>query len=227
MLGIIGGTSLLYSRLPDLAPRRVDTPYGPAEALCGDFALLQRHQRGLPPHRINFRANMAALAILGVDHIVAIGSAGSLKREILPGFLVIPHDYMTWGDSPSLHDHSVSHTLSHVRPEMDRNLSENLGRIVPGAHQGGVYVQTRGPRLETVAEVKALARMADLVGMTLASEATLSCELGIPFTALCTVDNYAHGLSDEVLTYEHILETSRAHRDRTAAIIEKIIGVMG
>jgi len=227
MLGIIGGTSLLFSRLPDLRPGRIDTPFGPAEVLSGDFALLQRHQRGLPAHRINFRANMAALAILGVDRIVAIGSAGSLKREIQPGFLVIPHDYMTWGDSPSIHDNPVGHFLSHIRPEMDRNLSENLGRIVPGAHLGGVYVQTRGPRLETVAEVKALSRFADLVGMTLASEATLACELGIPFTAICTVDNYAHGLSEEVLSYEQILETSRAHRERTAAIIEKIVEVMG
>ncbi|HMK15721.1 MAG TPA: 5'-methylthioadenosine phosphorylase, partial [Methanomicrobiales archaeon] len=87
--------------------------------------------------------------------------------------------------------------------------------------------QTAGPRIETVAEVRALARVADLVGMTLASEASLACELGVPFTALCTVDNYAHGIGGEAPTYEHILEASRAHADRTGAIVEKIIGVMG
>jgi 5'-methylthioadenosine phosphorylase len=223
MLGIVGGTSLLFSRLPDLKPRRVDTPYGPAEALCGDFILLLRHQRGLPPHRINVRANMAALAILGVDRLVAIGSAGSLKQEIPPGSLAIPSDFLAWGASPSLHDHAISHLL----PALDPELSESLGKIAPGALQGCVYAQTEGPRIETIAEVKALARVADLVGMTLASEATLAGELGIPFAALCTVDNYAHGLGGEAPTWEHILEAARAHRDRTGAIVEKIVGVMG
>jgi 5'-methylthioadenosine phosphorylase len=223
MLGIIGGTSLLFSRLPDLEHRRIDTPYGSAEVFCGGLMLLMRHQRGLPPHRINFRANMAALAILGVDRLVAIGSAGSLKREIPPGSLAIPRDFLTWGESPTIHDHAIGHVL----PGLDPGLSASLGRIVPGAHTGSVYAQTRGPRIETVAEVKALARIADLVGMTLASEATLACELGIPFSALCTVDNYAHGLGGEAPTWEHILEASRAHGDRTGAIVEKIIEVMG
>jgi purine nucleoside phosphorylase len=223
VLGIIGGTSLLYSRLPPLDPRRVDTPYGPAEVHCGAIALLLRHQRGLPPHRINFRAGMAALALLGVDRVVAIGSAGSLKREIPPGALAIPRDFLSWGESPSVHDHAISHVL----PSLDPGLGETLAGIVQGAHRGVVYAQTRGPRIETVAEVKALARVADLVGMTLASEATLACELGIPFSALCTVDNYAHGIGGEAPTYEHILEASRAHADRTGSIVEKIIGVMG
>ena len=223
MLGIIGGTSLLFSRLPPLTPRRVDTPYGPAEVHCGDIALLLRHQRGLPPHRINFRAGIAALALLGVDRVVAIGSAGSLKQEIPPGSLAIPRDFLSWGTSPSIHDHDISHVL----PALDSSLADSLGRIAPGAHRGGIYAQTRGPRIETVAEVKALARVADFVGMTLASEATLACELGMPFAALCTVDNYAHGIGGEAPTYEHILEASRAHADRTGSIVEKIIGVMG
>jgi len=223
MLGIIGGTSLLFSRLPDLEPRRIDTPYGSAEVLCGGFALLLRHQHGLPPHRINFRANLASLAILGVDRLVTIGSAGSLRHEIPPGSLAIPRDFLTWGGSPSIHDHAISHVL----PALDPGLAATLGEIVPGAHRRVVYVQTRGPRIETVAEVTALGRIADLVGMTLASEATLACELGMPFSALCTVDNYAHGLGGEAPTWEHIVESSRAHGDRTGAIVEKIIEVMG
>jgi len=85
-------------------------------------------------------------------------------------------------------------------------------------------VQTRGPRIETVAEVNALGWIADVVGMTLASEATLAGELGMKFAALCTVDNYANGLGDEVLTYEHILSTSRENRARTEEILMKIIG---
>jgi len=223
MLGIIGGTSLLFSKLPSLEKRTVNTPFGNAELLFGNIVMLMRHQHGLPPHRINYRANLAALAIAGVDRIVAFGSSGSLKTEITPGSLLIPTDYISMTDIPSIHDHATVH----VRPELSLDLAKELSRIVPSARLGGVYVQTHGPRIETVAEVTALARTADVVGMTVASEATLACELGMEFAALCTVDNYANGLGSEVLTYEHILSTSRAHRTRTEEMVMKIIGQMG
>lgn len=222
-LGIIGGTSLLFSRLPPLKKRRVHTPFGNAEILCGDLVMLMRHQDGLPPHRINYRANLAALAIEGVDRIVAFGSSGSLKKEIPPGSVVIPTDYMSVTDIPSVHDHAIDH----VRPELSQDLASRLSRIIPDARLGGVYIQTRGPRIETAAEVKALAKVADIVGMTLASEATLACELGMAFAAVCTVDNYANGLDGEVLTYEHILETSRSNRHRTEEIVSGIIRELG
>jgi 5'-methylthioadenosine phosphorylase len=223
MLGIIGGTSLLFSTLPALAKKRIDTPFGNAELLLGKIALLLRHQQELPPHRINFRANMAALAIAGVDRIVAFGSSGSLTRSIVPGALMIPTDYMSMTDIPSIHDHAVAH----VMPEISGELSAQLRQIVPEARLGGIYVQTRGPRFETVAEIAALSRFGDLVGMTLASEATLARELGIPFAAVCTVDNYANGLSDGVLTWDEVLEISRQYRERTGAILNAIISEMG
>jgi 5'-methylthioadenosine phosphorylase len=168
MLGIIGGTSLLFSELPKLKKRRVHTPFGNAELLCGDIVMLMRHQQGLPPHRINFRANMAALAIEGVDRVVAFGSTGSLNREIVPGSLVIPTDYVSMTDIPSIHDHAIEHVL----PVMSEALSKKLASHLPEARHGGVYVQTKGPRFETIAEIRAFSRIADLVGMTIASEAT-------------------------------------------------------
>jgi len=219
VLGIIGGTSLLFADLPPLEKTIVATPYGKAEVHTGAFALLMRHQHNLPPHRINYRACLAALAVLGVDTIVAFGSAGSLKREIPPGSIAIPTDYLSVTDIPSIHEC----TIDHIRPELDADLIRTLGKLVPGARVGGVYVQTRGPRIETVAEVRALARFADVVGMTVASEATLALELGMRFAAICTVDNYANGLGEETLTYEHILETSRANRLRTGDILTKIV----
>ena len=222
MLGIIGGTSLLFSTLPSLAKKQVDTPFGNADLLTGDVVLLMRHQRDLPPHRINFRANMAALALAGADRIVAFGSSGSLNRDIAPGMLVIPTDYLSAADIPSIHDH----TVAHVMPELSPELSQELHRLVPGARLGGTYVQTRGPRFETVAEIAALSRSADLVGMTLASEATLARELGIPFAAICTVDNYANGLADGVLTWDEVLEISRQYRERTGQILNTIIRQM-
>jgi 5'-methylthioadenosine phosphorylase len=182
-----------------------------------------RHQNGLPPHRINNRAHLAAFAIAGVDRIVAFGSSGSLKKEIPPGSMLIPTDYISLTDIPSIHDHAIEH----VSPGISQALSEKLGRIVPDARYGGVYVQTKGPRIETVAEVRALAGFADIVGMTVASEATLACELRIDFAALCTVDNYANGLGTEPVTYEHILTASELNRERTDAIVSAIIRDLG
>ena len=222
-LGIIGGTSLLFSKLPPLTKRQVHTPFGNAEILCGDVVMLMRHQNGLPPHRINYRANLAALAVAGVDRVVAFGSSGSLKKGIIPGSVVIPTDYMSVTDIPSIHDHAIDH----VRPELSQDLASHLSRIIPGSRFGGIYIQTWGPRIETIAEVRALAKVADIVGMTVASEATLACELGMEFAAVCTVDNYANGLDTEVLTYEHILATSRSNRHRTEEIVTGIIRELG
>jgi 5'-methylthioadenosine phosphorylase len=223
MLGIIGGTSLLFSTLPKLEKRQVATPFGSAELLCGDnLVMLMRHQNNLPPHRINFRANLAAMAIAGVTNIVAFGSSGSLKPKIAPGSLLIPTDFISVTDIPSIHDHAIEH----VRPDLSEKMAKTLATLVPSARFGGVYVQTRGPRIETIAEVKALAWIADVVGMTVASEATLACELGMDFAALCTIENYANGLGDEVLTYEHIVNVSREHRYRTEEIVKTIIGHM-
>jgi 5'-methylthioadenosine phosphorylase len=219
MLGIIGGTSLLFSDLPDLEKRIVHTPYGNSEVLCGDIAILLRHQHTTPPHQINYRSHLAALAILGVTRIVAIGSAGSLKREIPPGSLVIPTDYISTTVIPSIHERAIRH----VHPGMCIELAQKLHRIVPDARYGGVYVQTKGPRIETIAEVKALSHVADIVGMTLASEATLAIELGMDFAAICPVDNYANGLGDETLTYQHILDYAGKFRERTDRMMQDIV----
>ena len=132
---------------------------------------------------------------------------------------MIPTDYASVSDIPSIHDHAIEH----VRPELSMEMAEKLASLVPSARLGGVYVQTRGPRIETVAEVNALAEYADVVGMTVASEATLACELGMDFAALCTVENFANGLGGEVLTYEHMLSIAKLHRDRNEKIVSLII----
>jgi 5'-methylthioadenosine phosphorylase len=223
MLGIIGGTSLLFSDLPPLEKKTVYTPYGPSDLMTGEVVLLLRHQDGVPPHRINHRAHLAALALSGVDRVIAIGSVGSLQPEIPPGSLLIPHDYLAIGEVPTIHDH----TIVHISPEISPSLREDLASVVPEARSGGIYVQTRGPRIETMAEVRMLSRVGDVVGMTLASEATLALELGLRYAALCTVDNYAHGIGEEVPTWESILAAARGHQDRTTEHMQRIIRRMG
>jgi 5'-methylthioadenosine phosphorylase len=222
-LAIIGGTSIRFSSLPPLEEKIVSTPYGKAEALCGDVIILQRHQGDLPPHRINHRANLAALAILGTDRVIAFGSSGSLKPGIPPGSIVIPSDFISFFEIPSTHDHSITH----VMPEISARLRSELAAEFPNAITGGIYVQTRGPRIETVAEVKALAGVADIVGMTIGSEASLARELGMEFAALCTVDNYANGISDEAMSWEQVLETTKKFSERTREMIGTIIEHFG
>ncbi len=219
MLGIIGGTSLLFAELPALEKRIVHTPYGNSEVLVGEIAILLRHQHSTPPHQINYRSHLSALALLGVDRLVGFASSGSVKKEITPGSMVIPTDYFSSTTIPSIHDHAICH----VHPGFSEELSKRLKALVPEAILGGTYIQTRGPRIETVAEVRTLARSGDIVGMTLASEATLAVELGMEVAALCTIDNYANGLSDELLTYEHIVESAARYKERTEEIVSRIV----
>ena len=223
MLGIIGGTSLLYADLPELEKKVVPTPFGPAEVHFGDIALLMRHQFNTPPHRINFPACLSALKLSGVDRIVAFGSVGSLNRSIGPGSVVLPDDYLSMSKIPTIFNSSIGH----ASPSIDAEMHDELSYIVPEAVKKGTYVQTDGPRLETRAEIMALKDLGDVVGMTISSEATIANELSIPFAAVCMVDNFCHGLGAEELSYEYILEKSRTNKETTEKIFEDIIERLG
>jgi 5'-methylthioadenosine phosphorylase len=212
MLGIIGGTSLLEFSFTEWEKKIIHTPYGTSEVLLGsDIALLLRHQNRRAPHRIAYRSHIAALAIIGVDRIIGIGSTGSLRSSINPGSLVIPDDYFAITPSPSIFNHSIGH----ISPEFSPDLIQMLAKVVPDAHVGGTYIQTDGPRIETVAEIRWMAEVADIVGMTIASEATVAKEFDIPFAAICTVDNYANGISQAEVTYDQIVANSRLYKERT------------
>jgi len=220
MLGIIGGTSLLEFSFGDLTKKLVHTPYGSSEVLLGcGIALLLRHQNRRAPHQIAYRAHLSALAIVGVDRIIAIGSTGSLKSSITPGSLVIPDDYISLTASPTIFNHSIGH----ISPEFSPELISGLVKAVPDARLGGTYIQTDGPRIETVAEIGWMAGIADLVGMTVATEASISRELDIPLAAICTVDNYANGISGEEVTYDQIVANARLYKERTRSMLQAII----
>ncbi|MEA3324627.1 MAG: MTAP family purine nucleoside phosphorylase, partial [Euryarchaeota archaeon] len=192
MLGIITGTNPIGEEFEERIGRTetVSTEYGDVEILKGgNVIFLPRHgiAMDMPPHRINHRANISALKESGVDGVICVCSTGSLNPEILPGTLVVPHDYINFGMPMTFYDDEIRHIV----PALDEGLRS---RIVEASHgkDGGVYVQTHGPRFETKAEIRVLGQFADIVGMTMANEATLCCEAGIPVAALCTVDNYAN-----------------------------------
>ena len=230
VVGIIGGSGLGDAPLAeDEQDRFVVTPHGapsdpPRIGRRGGLAVvvLARHGRGhrVPPHRLNHRANLWALKQLGVTHILATSSTGSLKAAIRPGTFVVPHDFVAFWNIPTFHDD----TVHHATPSLDEGLRKALAKAAKAAgataRPRGVYVQTTGPRLETRAEIAHFSSLGDVLGMTMASEATLASELGIPYAALCSVDNYCNGIVNRPLTYEAIQKTQRKNADA----VRKILG---
>ena len=229
IIGVIGGSGLydpaVFGRGDS---RRVDTPYGPPSDTITlvpvrdlRVAFLPRHGTGedIPPHRLNHGANLWALRKLGAEAVLATSSTGSLKPAIRPGTFVVPHDYLSpWG-IPTIPADGVAH----VTPELDDRLRKALTAAARKAgatvRPRGVYVQSLGPRLETKAEIAMFSKLGDVVGMTMASEATIAADLGLRYASLCSVDNYAHGIARAAVSFAAIRETQRKNADRVRGIL--------
>ncbi|HRP23548.1 MAG TPA: S-methyl-5'-thioinosine phosphorylase [Thauera sp.] len=211
MLAIIGGSGLTQlSNMETLRREVVRTPYGePSGALvfgrmCEEpVVFLARHGFGhtIPPHRVNYRANIWALKEARVTGIVSVASVGGIRADLAPGTLVVPHqiiDY-TWGRSSTFFDggdSAVKHIdFTHPYDEdLRRRLLAAIAAAGDVAIDGGVYATSQGPRLETAAEIDRFERDgADLVGMTGMPEAALARELDLPYAAISVVVNYAAG----------------------------------
>lgn len=202
-LAIVSGTSINYSEVfSDWEELVVDTEFGKVSLRSkGELLAMNRHgfENPMPPHSINYRANVAALDQLAVRSVVTVSSVGSLDIGLPPGSLVSLEDYMSFAPMTF-----IDNRMSVFAPELTNPLLEEIAAISPSELvRGKVYAQTRGPRFETRAEVRALRSLgADVVGMTFANEADLMLERGFELTALCMVDNYAHGVGAESLSGE-------------------------
>lgn len=207
MFAIIGGTSLLGSEIfSEWTDESVETKFGRVSVkVAGQALFVQRHGNPcLPPHKLNHRANIAAVKGFGADKIIAVNSVGSLKETLRPGTLVIPDDFLSPWHVDTFFDDEMHFTIPSLDAIFARRLFD-LCRTHTGAIElGGTYVQTIGPRLETRAEIRMFKQFGDIVGMTLASEATLAIESGIPYASICSIDNYAHGIMPVPLTMEEI-----------------------
>lgn len=237
-LAIIGGTGALD--LFDVREeKRVETPYGrPSAALArvrlgeGEGWFLARHGRPhrIPPHRINYRANIDALHRLGVERIVAINAVGSMDSACGPGALVVPDqliDY-SWGRSHSFSDDDIS-PLRHIEfaePFAGPTRSALLAaarRADVACADGGCMAVTQGPRLETAAEVRRMSRDgATLVGMTAMPEAALAREAGMDYASLCVVANAAAGLESEPISEDAIHQVLAGAMKRVRAVLEAL-----
>lgn len=164
--------------------------------------LLPRHGDDLliPPHAINYRANLKALCQLKVDAVIAMNTVGVVKKNIHPGQVAVPDqliDY-TWGRAHSIFAGTT--TIDHIdfTEPFAESLRQDLLTAADNAgisiHEGGVYAVCQGPRLETAAEVDRLERDgADFIGMTAMPEAALARELGMEYACLSLIVNYAAG----------------------------------
>jgi 5'-methylthioadenosine phosphorylase len=225
MISIIGGTSLMNSGIfSSWKTRQSKTIYGTVQYKTdGISVFLQRHGKAsVPPHMINHRANIQAMKDLGVVNIIAINSVGSLKTTLKPGTFMIPDDFISLSQIPTFFDND----MKFIVPEMDGKLGKLLYGIceehIAHLRFGGTYIQTTGPRLETKAEIRMLKNYGHIIGMTMASEATLCMEYGIPYTSLCSIDNYCNGIVRTPLTMQKINNSVA----KNIKIIEEIIEML-
>ncbi len=235
---IIGGSGL--DRLDTLAVtarRQVMTPYGsPSGPLCeGQFAgapvvFLARHGEAhrLPPHLVNYRANIAALKAAGVTAVFAVTAVGGIAADSGPGRIVVPDqiiDY-TWGREHSFAD-GTAQEVQHVDftapfcEELRALLLESAPDAGVELVDGGVYGATQGPRLETAAEIARLKQDGcTLVGMTGMPEAALAREAGLDYVMLSLVVNWAAGIGGKTISHDEIAQ----HLERGMNAVLRVIG---
>lgn len=179
----------------------------------------------IPPHKINYRANLKALQLLGVDCVIGMHTVGVITADAHPGEIALP-DQLT--DYTHDREHSIyDGSNAIVNIEFTEPFSATLRKALLAAaataeiavHDGGVYAVTQGPRLETAAEVNKLERDgADYVGMTLMPEASLAMELGMEFASLSLIVNYAAGRSENAIHAE-VDASTMAARAKAVAVL--------
>jgi 5'-deoxy-5'-methylthioadenosine phosphorylase len=241
MLAVIGGTGL--NRLENLevvTEHRLETPFGAPshpvlEGRLGGTACLFLARHGVPhhiaPHRINYRANIWALRELGAREVLGVNAVGGIRASAQTGCLLVPDqlvDY-TWGRAHSFCDGEAGE-LAHIdftepycsglRDRLLRALTETATRH----ERTGTYAVTQGPRLETAAEIRRLARDGcHVVGMTGLPEAALAAELGLAYASLCIVVNPAAGLSDEPITLESMQAALEEGSLRVGSVLSALL----
>jgi 5'-methylthioadenosine phosphorylase len=214
---IITGTGIYEIAGHKFRPESIATPYGPAQVFLSedpklDLVFLARHglQHTTPPHKINYRANIKALQILGVKQVLAAYAVGSINPEIPPLGMALMTDFLdfTSGRPLSFFDGGDS-GLAHT--SMDQPFCPSLGaRVLELApefklslRKESVYVASNGPRFETPAEIRAYTRLGgDVVGMTCVPEVVLAKELGIHFAAVALSINWASGIEETMTIVE-------------------------
>lgn len=241
-LAIIGGTGLTRLKGLEITRREVmHTPYGePSGPLTvgryhgREVVFLPRHgaHHTIPPHRVNYRANLWGLQHADVDTIIAVAAVGGITPGMQPGMLAIPDqiiDY-TWSRHHTFFEGGEGEGVTHV--DMTFPYDESLRQVlIASARQlqlqavdSGTYAATQGPRLETAAEINRLERDGcDLVGMTGMPETALARELGLRYACCAVVANWAAGRSEHLISMDEIERNLEVGMDQVKRLLVEVI----
>ncbi len=234
-VAVIGGTGVYESAyLEDPQKITVETKFGRALLWQGRYQnkeiyFLARHGGGhaLPPHLINYRANIAALRKLGISAVIATAAVGSLRPEMAPGSLVLIDQFIdfTRGRRSTFFEGGPEGVI-HVDlttpycPELRRAVLRAGSSLGEKIVNGGCYLCTEGPRFETPAEIRMFAQWgADLVGMTNVPEVVLAREAGLCYATIALVSNFAAGLSSAPLSHQEVL----AEMARKKGLLDRLL----
>lgn len=242
-IGLIAGSGIedLYDGEQPRA-LTVQTHYGLAEVFIfrlesREVVLLPRHGKGhsVPPHRINYQANIRALADLECTCVIATNAVGSLNMNMAPGDFVIVDQFLDFTKARPLtffdgEDGVVRHVdmtepyCPRVREALRQAGAEELGGSL---HLGGVYLCAEGPRFETPAEIRMYAQFgADVVGMTGVPEVVLAREAGLCYATICVVSNWAAGISDAPITHEEVVAIMDERKPALLALLRRAIAAL-
>lgn len=235
-LALIAGTGMENISLKGRKKISVDTPYGPVEMETGligqtELFYLKRHGLGhaIPPHLINYRANIWALKQMGVQKILATGAVGSISPRLQTGDIVLPDQFLDFtknriltffegGDMGVLH---VDVTEPYC-PVLRKSICLGAESIGLSINDEGVYVCTEGPRFETPAEIKMFSMLGgEFIGMTGVPEVVLARELGICYATIALVTNVAAGINKQPLTHAEVIDTMNLLGVTVTGLIEK------
>ena len=240
-IAFIGGTGLsAMEKLEVIRKESIATPFGEPSGpltfgrlLDREVVFLARHgyQHNIPPHRVNYRANMWALQQAGVERVIAVAAVGGITEKMGPAQVAIPDqiiDY-TYGRDATYYDGGEA-AVVHV--DFSYPYSQTLREKLIAAAQGqafsvastGTYGATQGPRLETAAEIRRMKQDGcDLVGMTGMPEAVLARELELEYACCAVVANWAAGCTEGIITMPEIEKTLALGMRRVSALLERVI----
>jgi len=240
-IGVFGGSGL-YTFLDNVEEVEIDTPYGKpsdkiALAQIGDktVAFLPRHAKdhSLPPHTINYRANLYAMKMLGVKCIIAPTASGSLKVEYKPGDFVISDQFIdrTWGRKDTYFEGPETKHVSPAEPydEKLRHLAIKVCRELGiTVHESGTVVVIQGPRFSTKAESRWFSSMGwEVINMTQYPECMLAKELEIPYVNIALITDYDAGLEGhpevKPVTEEEVYRVFKDNNDKVKKVLYTMI----
>ena len=239
-IGIIAGTGFYsLASLENAVTETVETPYGEAKFTRGSWhgvevIFLTRHGAGhsVPPHLVNYRANIMALKLAGVQDVFAINVVGGVAPELPPGSLVCIDDFLDFTKNRviTFHDgtgpEGVVHTdvLDAYNPVLRYEILAAAAQVNEPIADGGVYACFEGPRFESPAEIRMCSMLGvAVVGMTGVPEVTLALEAKLRYAAISLVVNPAAGLSDEPITLEELNAVLEASSARVLNVLERVI----